>query len=184
MADQVPGLDAAREQLMTSTILSSAKALRTLRKTGMLLDTLLLGVTQHQAASLRDGPDGWSALSVICHLWDYERVLRERVELMLAEQLPTLPGMANAELAERHAYAGRDLRRTVVELHERRAALVARLDGLDAAAWQRPGLHPEQGHGTLLDVAVNAGLHDVDHLEQLARVLAPLREAAAPGRAS
>jgi len=34
-------------------------------------------------------------------------------------------------------------------------------------------VHPEQGPGTLLDVAVNAGLHDLDHLEQLARCLEP-----------
>jgi len=35
-------------------------------------------------------------------------------------------------------------------------------------------MHPSQGPATLLDVAVNAGLHDVDHLEQIIRCLAPL----------
>lgn len=45
----------------------------------------------------------------------------------------------------------------------------------EAATWLRAGTHPAQGPATLLDVAINAGLHDVDHLEQLARCLEPLR---------
>jgi hypothetical protein len=42
---------------MIHQLVNPAKALRTLRKTPVLLDRLLRGLTQAQAATLRDGGD-------------------------------------------------------------------------------------------------------------------------------
>lgn len=157
---------------MIQRILSPMKALRTLRKTSALLAGALAAVNQRQAEELRDGADGWSVLFITCHLRDYEVAWRERVELMLAEDTPTFSTFDHHEVVEGHEYAAQELRAVLSELSERRAALIARLEGLDDRQWLRPGLHPEQGPGTVLDVAINAGLHDLDHLEQIARCLA------------
>ena len=161
---------------MLQRIINQAKALRTLRKTAALLERTLDGVKQAEAANLSDGPNGWSVLFIACHLRDYELVWRERVELMLAEENPTFANFDHEALIEERAYAAQDLRAVLAELAAQRADLVARLEGLDDGQWLRCGVHPSQGPGSLLDVAVNAGLHDLDHLEQLARCLEPRYE--------
>jgi hypothetical protein len=110
------------------------------------------------------------------HMRDYERILRQRVEAILAETHPTLPVSApNDVLAAENNYAQANLSDMVAEWYTLRQAFIARLEEVQGQQWLRTGLHPQQGEGTLLDVAVNAGLHDIDHLEQLARILAPRR---------
>lgn len=154
-------------------LLSPMKALRTLRKTPALLDALLRDTTQEQAATLRDGPDGWSVLFIACHLREFEAIYRARIEQMLAEDTPTFAIYpSNDELAERNAYALQDLRAVLADTRAHREALIARLEGLSDEQWLRAGLHPEQGPATVLDAAINAGLHDIDHAEQILRCLA------------
>ena len=160
---------------MIVRLISPTKALRTLRKTSALLEDMLRGVTQAQAAALRDGPGGWSVLHVACHLRDYEVTYRERIELMLAEDSPTFVVIANEEWEARGDYPNQDLRAVLADIGERRAGLIARLEGLSDQQWLRPGAHPAQGPATVLDVAINTGLHDIDHIEQIMRCLAPLR---------
>jgi hypothetical protein len=154
---------------MQPRILNPDKALRTLRKTPALLDLVLAGLDEAAARELHDGPDGWSILFIVCHLRDYERVVAARVAAMLTGDDPVLASMDNEALAREEDYAAQSLTAVREELRAGRAALIARLAGLDAAQWQRPGHHPQQGAATVLDVAINAGLHDVDHLEQIAR---------------
>jgi hypothetical protein len=154
-------------------LLSPAKALRTLRKTPALLDALLRDVTKEDAEALRDGPDGWSVLFIACHLRDFEAIYRSRIELMLEKDAPTFTLTDNDELAERNAYAAQDLRAVIAETRAGRESLIARLAGLSDEQWLRAGLHPEQGPTTVLDAAINAGLHDIDHAEQILRCLAP-----------
>ncbi|HEY1016297.1 MAG TPA: DinB family protein [Herpetosiphonaceae bacterium] len=157
---------------MINRILSPAKALRTLRKTALLLDGLLAPVSQAQAAALRDGADGWSVLSIACHLRDYERIIAGRLDDILARERPALADMDNDALAAVNRYADQELGTVLAELRAGRQALLDRLAGLADEQWGREGVHPSQGPGTVLDIAINAGLHDVDHLEQLARCLA------------
>lgn len=158
---------------MIQRILSPMKALRTVRKTSALLARALRDVSQADAVALRDGPDGWSVLFIVCHLRDYEVAWRERTELMLAADNPTFVTFDHHHLVEANHYAAQDLRAVLADLASRRAALIARFETLSDEQWLRPGLHSEQGPGTILDVAINAGLHDLDHLEQLARCLEP-----------
>lgn len=154
--------------MVQQRVLNPDKALRTLRKTPALLDFALAGLDEAAARELRDGAEGWSILFIACHLRDYERVVAARIEAMLAEDDPTLPSMDNEALAREGEYVDQSLFAVREDLRARRAALIARLAALDAAQWQRPGHHPQQGAATVLDVAINAGLHDVDHLEQIA----------------
>ena len=38
--------------------------------------------------------------------------------------------------------------------------------------WQRYGTHPDYGQITILEVCANIALHDINHIEQMARALA------------
>ena len=154
---------------MSPRILNPDKALRTLRKAPLLLDFALAGLDEAAARTLRDGPDGWSILFIVCHLRDYERIVAARVAALLATDDPLLVTADNETLARDGAYADQSLAEAREVLRLDREDLIARLASLGDAHWQRAGHHPQQGAATLLEVAINAGLHDVDHLEQIAR---------------
>jgi hypothetical protein len=156
-------------------LINPSKALRTLRKGPPILEAMLAGVTQEQAATLRDGADGWSVIYVVCHMRDVEEIFTDRVRSLLAEPSPTFRVVPNEVLIARGDYAAQDLRAVLAEYVARRADLIALLEPLADEQWLLAGTHPEQGPGTLLDVAVNTGLHDVDHQEQIIRCLAPIR---------
>lgn len=162
---------------MIRRILSPMKALRTLRKTTALLERTLREVSQEEAVTLRDGPDGWSVLFIACHLRDYEAAWRDRLALMLAEDNPSFATFDHHELVERNSYATQELQAVTADTAAMRAALIARLESLTDEQWLRTGEHPEQGPGTILDLAINAGLHDLDHLEQLVHCLEPRQSA-------
>lgn len=153
------------------------KALRTMRKGPAIYEALLAGVSQAQAASLRDGDDGWSVLEIMCHLRDVELIFTQRARDLLERPNPMFQVTSNDELAARGDYGAQDLRAVLAEYKALRAAFVALLEPLADAQWLLSGAHPEQGPATLLDVAINTGLHDVDHQEQIVRCLAPIRGA-------
>lgn len=154
-------------------VLNPSKALRTMRKTPTILTTLLHGVPQAQAETWRDGADGWSVLYIICHLRDIETLFMQRVEDMLAQPHPTFAVISNDQLIQQHNYGQQEMRHALAEYQTHRQAFLALLEPLTDEQWQRTGMHPEQGPATVLDIAVNTGLHDVDHLEQIVRCMEP-----------
>lgn len=156
-------------------LVNPSKALRTLRKTPVILSTLLADVTREQAMNLCDGPDGWSILYIVCHLCDVEALFTQRVRDLLEQTEPIFHVVQNDELIRRGNYAVQDFRAILAEYNARRAAFIDLLTPLTDEQWLRAGMHPEQGPATVLDVAINTGLHDVDHLEQIIRCLAPIR---------
>jgi hypothetical protein len=153
---------------MIQRILNPFKALRTLKKTSRLLRLALQDYSQAEALAIQDGPDGWNLLFIACHLHDYESHLRQRVEAILREDDPVFEPWDQLDLAERHAYADQKLQEVLAKLQAQRNELIELLSTLDDAAWLRTGMNPSQGPGSLLDVVINAGLHDIDHLEQIA----------------
>jgi hypothetical protein len=154
---------------MAERLLTPYKALRTLRKTSVLLRTVVAPISPTDAQTFRSAPDGWRVLDIVCHLRDYECVLLERVQVMLQQEHPLLPTTDNATLVARYQPADPDFQRVVAELAAYRQELLHVLESLSAEQWQRTGRHPTQGRGTLLEVAINAGLHDIDHIEELVR---------------
>lgn len=163
-------------------LVNPGKALRTLRKTPIILSAVLEGLTQEQAALLRDpsagaGEQGWSILYIICHMRDIEALYAMRVRDLLDRPDPTFALVTNEELIARGDYDAQNLRVTLDDYCARRHALIELIEPLNDAQWQLTGTHPTQGPATLLDVAVNVGLHDVDHIEQIVRCLAPRRQA-------
>jgi hypothetical protein len=156
-------------------LLNPAKALRTIRKTPAILTSILHDVTQEQASTLRDGADGWSVLFIICHMRDLEAVYLQRARDLLADEPVFRTGPTNAELVIMNDYVAQDIGETLAEYVARRRESIAVFEALTEDQWNLTGMHPEQGPATMLDVAINIGLHDVDHIEQVIRCLEPIR---------
>lgn len=151
-------------------ILNREKALRSLRKDRELLSMMLAGMSQEDALAPRDGPGGWNALEVLCHLADFESIFFERARTMLAQDNPRFPSVDQLALVESKRYAEQDLDATWRRWRRERDAFIDWLEGLDEAQLARPGVHPETGDMTILQLAINTVLHDIDHLEQLGRL--------------
>ncbi|MDX1994543.1 MAG: DinB family protein [bacterium] len=152
-------------------ILDPEKALRTLRKNPVILQGLLRDVSQEQAVAATDGPDGWRVLFVVCHLRDFETIFLERARRFLEEDTPHLARVDHEALMTQNDYAGQNLGEAFDEFVQRRRTFINVLEGLTESEWARRGVHPSFGEGSLLDFAINTGLHDLNHIEQIVRAL-------------
>lgn len=152
-------------------ILNRDKAARSLRKNQALFAMWLEGVTAAEARTLRDGADGWNAVEIMCHLADFESIFLDRARKMLAEDNPRFPRVDQLGLVESNRYAAQELEPTWRRWSREREAFIDWLEGLDDVALARPGTHTETGDMTILQLAINTVLHDIDHMEQLGRVL-------------
>jgi hypothetical protein len=124
------------------------------------------------AQSLRDSDDGWSILYIVCHLHDYEQIYTERARLMLELSNPTFIAVpSNDELSERHQYQNQNMREMLEDYLSRRQTFIKLLESLTDEQWVRQGIHLQTGEATVLSLAINAALHDIDHLGQIVQAI-------------
>lgn len=150
-------------------LLDKGKALRSLPKTPALLRFILQDVTQEQAMNSWDG--NWNVVSVVCHLRDLEAAYLQRVHMMLEMENPIFPANDQQAMAIEGNYAEADLRTTLAEFEALRREFIALVRSLSDAQWERRGQHPYFGETTILTQAINNAIHDLDHIEQIARAL-------------
>jgi hypothetical protein len=113
---------------------------------GHIVDTLERQITESAAflsaftpeqALRREAPGEWNMLEIVGHVADAERVFGYRA-LRIARADPVMwTAVEFADYAAAASYRERPLGDIVAELTAVRAAFVAFLRGLDAAAWQR-----------------------------------------------
>jgi hypothetical protein len=150
-----------------------AEAVAVLTRTPAALDALLRGLPDGWIAAT-EGGDTWSPFDVIGHLIHGERTdWMPRVKMILAH------GQTRAfEPFDRFAQFAASEGRTLPSLLDEFASL--RRDNLSELAARRlteadldrRGQHPELGVVTLRELLSTWVAHDLDHLVQIARVLA------------
>jgi hypothetical protein len=125
------------------------------------------------------GPGEWSAEQVVGHLLDVDLVYGFRWRLLLTEDRPSYPGYDEKRFAGLPKPAAGEL---LVAWEGLRAANLTLLAGTPRSAWDRAGVHSEQGEERFgLTVAKVAG-HDLAHLNQLQRTVESARSASAGPR--
>jgi len=92
--------------------------------------------------------------------------------MMQAQMQPQLPAYDHEAMAIDRAYQQEDLAEAYSALKASRGRFIAFFAGLTPEQWERAGVHPERDSFTMTDAAMQVGLHDLDHLEQITRVLA------------
>lgn len=123
------------------------------------------------AARRRPAEREWAPVEVVAHMADTDERATARIERMLAEDVPHLPGFDQARLAEDERYVERSIRAELDRLARVIARLVGRLEALDEVGWQRTGHHAEHGRMSVETYLAHVAGEDVDHLAQLARQL-------------
>jgi hypothetical protein len=144
-----------------------------LERTPAVLGTLLRG-TSSSWHDLNEGPDTWSAFDVVGHLIHGEEtdwVPRARIILEHGETRPFEPFDRFAQLTR---FAGWSLDRLLERFAElRRANLeIVRNLRLTEAQLALLGRHPELGSVTLRELLATWAVHDLNHIAQIARVMA------------
>jgi hypothetical protein len=133
-----------------------------------------------------EGPDTWSPFDVVGHLIHGEKtdwVPRLRLILRHGEHQPFEPFDRLAQFA---ASAGRTLPALVDEFAALRAANLAEVDAaaLSETDLERRGRHPALGVVTVRQLLATWVAHDLDHVTQIARVMAwQYRDEVGPWRA-
>ena len=101
-----------------------------LERNGETIQNLLAGITPEEAR-LKPGPDSWSMLEVICHLYDEEREdFRRRVELLLQRQSDNWPPIDPAGWVTARKYNQQDFSGMLAKWVAERQQSLAWLDRL------------------------------------------------------
>lgn len=142
------------------------------------LGHILRPITQAQATTLRDGPAGWTILEVVCHLRDADTIFRQRAQMMLAQHNPALPAFDHERLAAEKAYNAGELAQAYAEFRSSRQATLAVFAAVAPSQRARPGQHPHKEGFTLSHAVMQVGHHDINHIEQITRILQQAHPAA------
>lgn len=168
-------------QEYTKRILSHAEGQEPMKvqaNTPKRLEKLTKGV---RAAKLRKRPERnkWSVAEIIAHLADVEIVVGWRMRSILGA-----PGTAvqaydqNAWVTALH-YDKRNPQEDLAQFRVLREANLAMLKTLTPEQWKHFGMHAERGQESIEHfVRLMAG-HDLNHIQQIERILAPKERMAA-----
>lgn len=125
----------------------------------------------------RPAPGKWSALEYACHVRDVIEVQRERLQVALDTERPTLEPMGREEHFDLHGYNDEEPAAVAAQLVATAVRLADDLAGLDGAGQQRAGVQswPEEAERTLEWVARHT-LHEMKHhLRDIESLLAAAR---------
>lgn len=140
--------------------------------TAKTIDKLMKG---KPAAKLRKrpAPDKWSVGEIVAHLADAELVTAWRLRAILATPGTTIQAYDQDALAAARNYAKHDPRKSLDTFRAVREANLAFYKSLSVEQWKQYGMHAERGEESLEKIARMMAGHDINHLQQIERILFP-----------
>ncbi|HTO90682.1 MAG TPA: DinB family protein [Candidatus Sulfotelmatobacter sp.] len=124
------------------------------------------------SVSWKPSPDRWCVQEVVGHLADIEpRGFRGRVEMILAQDRPTVPAVDPEQLAAGGRYLLRSLADWLADFRRERALSLEVLRGVLAEDLDRPAVHGGLGPFKLSDLLHEWPLHDLGHTRQIAELM-------------
>jgi hypothetical protein len=140
--------------------------------TAKKLDRLVRGASASKLRK-RPAPDKWSVAEILAHLGDAEIVVAWRIRSILGAPGTLIQAFdQDAWVAAGH-YAKRDPRKCLEQFRAVREANLALYKSLAPEQWQHHGLHAERGEETIEHITRMTAGHDLNHLHQIERILAP-----------
>jgi uncharacterized damage-inducible protein DinB len=142
-----------------------------MRTSAKTISHILQNVSRESLTTLRDGENGWTVLEVLAHLRDFDMIFRHRAQMILTQDNPQLPAYDHEGMAIASAYNQQNLAEVLAQYLASREETVNFFRSLNPEDWERSGIHPERGRFSLTDAAIQVGMHDNEHLEQITRIL-------------
>jgi uncharacterized damage-inducible protein DinB len=121
------------------------------------------GLTREQLLA-RPIPGKWSTLELVAHLADFEPVYVDRMKRIIAQHEPTLFGGDPDLFASKLAYHDREIEEELAVIEACRAHMTRILRTLPAEAFERRGIHSDNGPMTLEKILSNIANHIPHHL--------------------
>ena len=139
--------------------------------TAKKLERLIKGVPARKLRK-RPAPEKWSVAEILAHLADAEIVGGFRMRLILgAPGTPIAAFDQDAWVTSGH-YEKRDPRKSIEQFRVVREANLGLLKSLTPQQWKHYGMHAERGQETIERIAQMFAGHDINHLQQIAGILA------------
>jgi hypothetical protein len=121
----------------------------------------------------RPAPDRWSVVEILAHLADTEIVGAWRIRSILGAPGTPLQAYDQDKWAEAGHYTNRDARQCLEQFRAVREANLALFESLTPEQWKLHGIHAERGEETIEHIVRLYAGHDLNHLAQIERILAP-----------
>jgi hypothetical protein len=123
----------------------------------------------------RPAPEKWSAAEIIAHLADVEIAVSWRIRSILgAPGTPVQAYDQDAWVVAGH-YSKRDARKSLDQFRVLRETNLALYKMLAPEQWKHFGIHAERGEESVERIVQMIAGHDINHLEQVERILARRR---------
>ena len=116
-------------------------------------------------------PGKWSALQIIAHLAEDELASSWRYRQMLEHDGPELTAFDQELWARLGDYSSWEPTDALAMFRLLRHANLRMFARLTPQQWQRHGTHTERGKVTMLELCRHMAAHDVNHIEQIKRIL-------------
>ena len=149
------------------------KSIEILERTPGVLHALLDNISE-EWSFCNEGLDTWSAYDVLGHLIHGERTdWMARVDIILSDS-PDKTFTAFDRFAQFHESKGKSLNQLLnqfVVLRNRNLEYI-RFKKLSADDFKKTGIHPSFGEVTLSQLLSTWAVHDLNHIAQIARVMA------------
>lgn len=127
------------------------------------LRAAVAGMTREQLMA-RPIAGKWSVLEVVAHIADFEPIFADRMKRIIATQNPPLLSGDENLFAQHLAYHQRDIEEELKLIEACRGQMAKILKTLPAAAFERTGIHSENGPLTLERVLGYVTNHLPHHL--------------------
>lgn len=134
------------------------------------LALLLKGKTGRQLMR-RPAPDKWSVAEIVAHLADAELAISWRIRQILSNNAVPIQAYDQDVWAKTFDYAHRDPRQSLANFRTLREANVALLKFVPRKLWDNYGIHEERGNESVSHVVRMVAGHDLNHLQQIQRIL-------------
>jgi hypothetical protein len=138
------------------------------------LTALIKGKTAKQLMK-RPALDKWSVAEILAHLADAELAISWRLRQVLANNAILLQAYDQDLWAKTFNYAKRDPRVSLASYRTLREANLALLKSVPRKLWDNYGVHQERGNESVNHVVKMVAGHDLNHLQQIEKILKPKR---------
>ena len=136
------------------------------------LAQLIEGVSTSELRK-RPAPDRWSVREIIAHLADGEIVGGFRVRFILGSPGSPVVAYDQDKWVTSGHYDKRNPQKSAELFRVLREANLALLESLEPDDWKQYGMHSERGKESIEHIVRMFAGHDVNHLRQIEKILAP-----------
>jgi hypothetical protein len=165
-------------QQYTQRILSYVEGKEPLEVQAATAEQLKRLIKDAPATKLRERPaaDKWSVSEIVAHLGDAEIVTGFRLRMILGALGAPIAAYDQDSWVTSGHYEKRDPRKSVGQFRVLREANLALLESLTPEQWKHYGMHSERGQETIERIVRLAAGHDINHLQQIERILPAKRK--------